>query len=111
MKIESKEQIILFLKEKLDSLKIENLLLQSKIEENVDIFNKELSNRNEDILFLKHSYEDHIVRVESEHEMISNCLYELASQFMNLKNIISNNMNLKDSNISSCSSESINDYS
>jgi hypothetical protein len=44
--------------------------------------------RTEDLEFYRRSYEEQKNRVNKEHELISNALYELALQFMNLKNEI-----------------------
>jgi len=44
--------------------------------------------RTEDLEFYRRSYEEQKNRVNKEHELISNALYELALQFMNLKNDI-----------------------
>ena len=80
-----------------------------KIDENVEIFNIELRKRTDDINFLKSSFEDQRERVEKEHEMISDCLYELASQFMNFKNEIIMKISSKDDDNSSSSSENKNE--
>jgi hypothetical protein len=47
-----------------------------------------MTKRTEDLEFYRRSYEEQKNRVNKEHELISNALYELALQFMNLKNEI-----------------------
>lgn len=42
--------------------------------------------RSEDLEFYRRSYEEQKNRVNREHELISSSLYELALQFMTLKN-------------------------
>ena len=54
--------------------------------ENVDKLNVELQKKSDDLDFFKKSYEEQKLRINQEHELISASLYELALQFMGLKN-------------------------
>jgi hypothetical protein len=54
--------------------------------------NQDLAKRSEDLDFYKRSYEEQKNRVNKEHEMISSSLYELALQFMSLKNELQKKM-------------------
>lgn len=47
----------------------------------------------EDLEFYKRSYEEQNNRVNKEHEIISSSLYDLALQFMTLKNDLHKKMN------------------
>lgn len=47
----------------------------------------------EDLEFFKRSYEEQNIRVNKEHEIISNSLYELAMQFMTLKTDMQKKLN------------------
>lgn len=54
--------------------------------ENVDKLNIELVKKGDDLDFFRKSYDDQKMRINQEHELISASLYELALQFMGLKN-------------------------
>lgn len=54
--------------------------------QSVDKLKVELQKRSDDLDFYKKSYEEQKVRINQEHELISASLYELALQFMGLKN-------------------------
>jgi hypothetical protein len=56
------------------------------MQDSVDKFNNDITKRSEDLEFYKRSYEEQRNRVNREHELISTSLYELALQFMSLKN-------------------------
>jgi hypothetical protein len=47
----------------------------------------------EDLEFYKTSYEEQKYRVNKEHELISSSLYDLALQFMSLKNELQRKIN------------------
>lgn len=74
------------LKQEQEELNKEIIRLNRKIEDDIDMFNKELCKRTNDIEFLKGSFDEQTIRIENEHVMITNCLYDLATQFMNFKN-------------------------
>jgi hypothetical protein len=57
-----------------------------------DQMNIDIVKRSEDLDFYKRSYEEQKNRVNKEHEMISSSLYELALQFMSLKNELQKKM-------------------
>jgi hypothetical protein len=57
-----------------------------------DQMNQDIVKRSEDLDFYKRSYEEQKNRVNKEHEMISSSLYELALQFMSLKNELQKKM-------------------
>lgn len=56
------------------------------MQDSVEKFNQDIIKRSEDLNFYKTSYEEQKNRVNREHELISSSLYELALQFMSLKN-------------------------
>jgi len=93
------------LKQELEKLNKEITRLNKKIEEDIDTYNKELRKRTDDIEFLKDSFEEQSNRVESEHVMITNCLYELATQFMNFKNEVTKRINANEEDDLSRTSE------
>ncbi len=64
-----------------------------EMNEVTDKLNKDLSKNKEDLDFYKRSYEEQKSRVNKEHEMISSSLYDLALQFMSLKNELQRKMN------------------
>ncbi len=53
----------------------------------------EISKLTEDLEFYKTSYEEQKFRVNKEHELISSSLYDLALQFMSLKNELQRKIN------------------
>ena len=61
--------------------------------DNLEKYNDEMLKRSEDLEFYKRSYEEQKNRVNREHELISSSLYELALQFMSLKNELQKKMN------------------
>lgn len=67
--------------------------LNNALIESSDKFNEEITKRNDDLEFYKRSYEEQKNRVNKEHEMISSSLYELALQFMTLKNELQKKIN------------------
>lgn len=69
-------------------LESENKSIRVQLNQNVDKLNVELQKKTEDLDFFKKSYEEQKLRIHEEHELISNSLYELAIQFMGLKNEI-----------------------
>jgi hypothetical protein len=48
---------------------------------------------SEDLEFFRRSYEEQNSKVNKEHEIISNSLYDLALQFMTLKNDLQKKIN------------------
>jgi hypothetical protein len=76
--------VIKNLKDKLKTLEMNEV---------TDKLNKDLSKNKEDLDFYKRSYEEQKSRVNKEHEMISSSLYDLALQFMSLKNELQRKMN------------------
>jgi hypothetical protein len=67
--------------------------LGSQLQEKDDRYNQEIIKRSEDLEFYRRSYEEQKGRVNKEHELISSSLYELALQFMNLKNDLQKKVN------------------
>ncbi len=65
---------------------MENESLNYNLQESIERFNQDILKRSEDLEFYKRSYEEQKNRVNKEHELISNSLYELALQFMSMKN-------------------------
>ena len=65
---------------------MENENYTQNLQDSVEKFNQDIMKRSEDLEFYKRSYEEQKLRVNKEHELISNSLYELALQFMSLKN-------------------------
>ena len=61
-------------------------MLQLQLKESNDKNLIELNKKNDDIDFYRKSYEEQKIRINQEHELISASLYELALQFMGLKN-------------------------
>ena len=83
--------------ESIKNLKDKILLLE--VEEQ-DLANQDILKRTEDLEFYRRSYEEQKNRVNKEHEMISSSLYELALQFMSLKNELQKKMVPDNSTIS-----------
>ena len=73
-------------KEKIKNLELENKMLFAQITENQEKSKNEMHKKLEDLEFYRRSYEEQKNRVNREHELISTSLYELALQFMTLKN-------------------------
>jgi len=86
--ITQKEEIIKNLKEKIKNLQ--------DAHDNFEKNNQENAKFSEDLEFYKRSYEEQKNRVNREHELISASLYELALQFMSLKNELQKKMNAND---------------
>ena len=70
----------------MNQLEKDNESITSKLEENLSIYNEQLFKKNEEILFLKESYKEQKKRIELEHEMLSNSLYEMSLHFISLRN-------------------------
>ena len=85
--------MIKMLKDKVKNLEQENKNMMSQMQDNLDKYNDEMLKRSEDLEFYKRSYEEQKNRVNREHELISTSLYELALQFMSLKNELQKKMN------------------
>ena len=85
------------LKEKVKNIELEIKNISSQIQDNLDKYNDEMLKRSEDLEFYKRSYEEQKNRVNREHELISTSLYELALQFMSLKNELQKKMNSSNS--------------
>jgi chromosome segregation ATPase len=83
--ITQKEENLKNLTEKVKDLEEENKGLVFQIHDNLEKFNIEISQRADDLEFLKRSYDDQKNKVNREHDLISSSLYELALQFMTLK--------------------------
>ena len=86
MIIAQKEEIAKMFKEKIKNLEMENKMLFAQITENQEKSKNEMHKKLEDLEFYRRSYEEQKNRVNREHELISTSLYELALQFMTLKN-------------------------
>jgi len=103
MKIEvsKKEDQIKALSNRMKSMELDNKNLNNALVDSSEKFHEEISKRNEDLEFYRKSYEEQKSRVNKEHELISSSLYELALQFMGLKNElqkkIENNNNVNES--------------
>ena len=85
--------MIKMLKDKVKNIELENKNILSQMQDNLDKYNDEMLKRSEDLEFYKRSYEEQKNRVNREHELISTSLYELALQFMSLKNELQKKMN------------------
>lgn len=85
--------MIKMLKDKVKNIEQENKNMMSQMQDNLDKYNDEMLKRSEDLEFYKRSYEEQKNRVNREHELISTSLYELALQFMSLKNELQKKMN------------------
>lgn len=81
-----KDENIKQLNSKLKILENESKNFNSILQECSEKFNDEIIKKNEDLEFYRKSYEEQKGRVNKEHELISNSLYDLALQFMGLKN-------------------------
>jgi len=57
-------------------------------QENNKKYIHELNKRTEDLNFYKSSCEALKKKQKKEHDVITSCLYELASQFVHLKNVV-----------------------
>ena len=86
LSIIQKDESIKSFKEKSKSLENENKLIRVQMNENLDKLNIELVKKSDDLDFFRKSYDDQKMRINQEHELISASLYELAMQFMGLKN-------------------------
>jgi len=91
--LSQKDDMIKMQKEKIKTLETDNKNVHSQFNENVEKYNNDISKRSEDLEFFKRSYEEQKNRVNREHELISTSLYELALQFMSLKNELQKKMN------------------
>jgi len=67
--------------------------LNFQANDDLDKFKSENLKMAEDLEFYKRSYEEQNNRVNKEHEIISSSLYDLALQFMTLKNDLHKKMN------------------
>ena len=85
--------MIKILKDKVKNTELDNKNILSQMQDNLDKYNDEMLKRSEDLEFYKRSYEEQKNRVNREHELISTSLYELALQFMSLKNELQKKMN------------------
>ena len=85
--------MIKMLKDKIKNIESDNKNILSQMQDNLEKYNDEMLKRSEDLEFYKRSYEEQKNRVNREHELISTSLYELALQFMSLKNELQKNMN------------------
>jgi len=81
-----KDESIKSLKEKLKFSESETKSIRVQMSQNVDKLKVELQKKSDDLDFFKKSYEEQKLRIIQEHELISASLYELALQFMGLKN-------------------------
>ncbi len=86
------------MKEKDDLIKTlkDKLKQYESNEQTIEKLNQDILKRTEDLEFYRRSYEEQKNRVNKEHELISNALYELALQFMNLKNDIQKKVTTND---------------
>jgi hypothetical protein len=85
------------LKEKVKIMESENKSIKVLMSQNVDKLTVELQKRCDEMEFFKKSYEEQKLRIHEEHELISTSLYELALQFMGLKNELSTKQSPKNS--------------
>lgn len=91
--LDKKDELIKGLNAKISSLENEIKSLNTAWIDSSEKFNLEIQKRNEDLEFYKRSYEEQKNRVNKEHELISSSLYELALQFMSLKNELQKKIN------------------
>lgn len=84
--ITRKDENIKQLNSKLKILENDSKNFNTILQECSEKFNDEIIKKNEDLEFYRKSYEEQKGRVNKEHELISNSLYDLALQFMGLKN-------------------------
>ena len=61
-------------------------IITKKMEDNLYKFNEQLLKKHDDILFLKESCNEQKTRIDLEHEMLSNCLFDMSMQFISLRN-------------------------
>ena len=59
-----------------------------KTEGILEIYKQKLLKKNKEIIFLKESYNEQKSKIELEHGMLSNCLFEMSMQFITLRNEI-----------------------
>ena len=57
-----------------------------KMEENLEKYNTQLLIKQNNILLLKESYNEQRSRIEIEHEMLSDCLFDMSMKFSSLRN-------------------------
>lgn len=88
-----KEELIKQLNNKVKQFENDIRNLNNALIDSSEKFNEEISKRNDDLEFYKRSYEEQKNRVNKEHELISSSLYELALQFMGLKNELQKKLN------------------
>lgn len=93
LEISKKEDQIKQLNSKISTLTADNKNLNNALMDSSEKFHEEIAKRNDDLEFFKKSYEEQKNRVNKEHELISSSLYELALQFMGLKNELQKKIN------------------
>lgn len=93
LEVSKKEDHIKQLTGKISSLSADNKNLNNALIDSSEKFHEEIAKRNDDLEFFKKSYEEQKNRVNKEHELISSSLYELALQFMGLKNELQKKIN------------------
>jgi hypothetical protein len=86
------------LQNKILSIESDSKNINSNMQDSVEKFNQDIIKRSEDLEFYKRSYEEQKNRVNREHELISSSLYELALQFMSLKNELQKKVNVVSTN-------------
>lgn len=72
--------------------------LDAALVESGEKFNEEISKITDDLEFYKKSYEEQKNRVNHEHQLITSNLYELALQFMGLKNELQKKISTNNNN-------------
>lgn len=93
LEVSKKEDQIKQLNNKINTLLVDNKNLNNALIDSSEKFHEEIAKRNDDLEFFKKSYEEQKNRVNKEHELISSSLYELALQFMGLKNELQKKIN------------------
>lgn len=96
-KVAQKEESLKQFSNKIKILEKDIGNLNNALGECSEKFNDEITKRNDDLEFYKRSYEEQKTRVNKEHELISASLYELAMQFMGLKNELQRKMSSNNS--------------
>ena len=59
-----------------------------KTEGILEIYKQKLLKKNKEIIFLKESYNEQKSKIELEHGMLSNSLFEMSMQFITIRNEI-----------------------
>lgn len=85
----AKDEIIRQANEKVKTLETENRKLLGTLQDNLEKYTIEINQRAEDLDFLKRAYEDQKSKLSREHDLLTSTIYDMAYQFMSLKEGIS----------------------